>query len=326
MKKGNQGILLVTFMMIMAMVVAARCKRATHTRHIMYINSYHRGYPSSDEVMNGIFETLSGKNIQVETFFLDTKRHPDPGQVKEQVEEVLQKIEHQPPDLIIASDDHAVADLVVPHLQQTGIPIVFCGVNWSAEDYDLGDNVTGMLEVLPLRQCIAAMKKRNPGMSTITVLSENTRSEIRNTLLLDTLYRNQGLIPEYRLVDHFDQWQDAFLEASESSDLIYLPTNGGIRNWDRERAVAFVREHTTIPAITCDDFMMEYCAFGLTKIAGEQGVWAANAALRILSGTSPSDIPFARNARFNAYLNLDLAKKAGLNPGDFSELGPVILE
>ena len=41
---------------------------------IYYINSYHSGYGSSDDVMEGITETLADENVELKTFFMDTKR------------------------------------------------------------------------------------------------------------------------------------------------------------------------------------------------------------------------------------------------------------
>ena len=55
------------------------------------------------------------------------------------------------PDLLIVSDDNAVKYLVVPNFQDDPMPIVFCGVNWTADQYDLSHcNITGILELLPI--------------------------------------------------------------------------------------------------------------------------------------------------------------------------------
>jgi len=282
-------------------------------KKIFYINSYHDGYPSSDDVRDGILETLKEEAVTLEIFYMDTKRKPESDEVEARVREALEKIDRFAPDLILASDDNAVEKIVVPHLQDRGLPIVFCGVNWSADKYGLGENVTGMLEVLPLRECIQTITRLNPDVRRISVLSENSQSERNNRELLDTLYRNLGMEVTYKLVDDFAQWKSAFEALSTSTDLIYLPTNGAIRNWYREEAMLFVESNLRIPTITCDDFMMDYCVFGLTKDAKEQGEWAAQTALKIIEGRSPSDIPITRNSRFNAYLNSKLAHAIGFN-------------
>ncbi len=280
---------------------------------ILYINSYHDGYPSSDDIREGILETLDGKSVNLETFYLDSKRNPEEEKVGARVKEAVELIGTYQPDLVIASDDNAVALVVKPFLDGTGTPVVFCGVNWSADQYDLGSNVTGMLEVYPLRECIRTIMELNPDAHRMAVLSENTPSEARNTELLDTLYRNLGMKVEYRLVDDFEQWKEAFREVSLSSHLIYTPTNGAIRHWDREEAMEFVEENLKVPTITCDDFMMDYCVFGLTKVAREQGEWAAAMALKILEGTDPSAIPYTKCSRWHAYLNKRLADAIGFN-------------
>lgn len=300
-----------------------RACKSSEKKKIFYINSYHDGYASSDDIRDGILETLEREAIDLEIFYMDTKLHPENAQVEAKVEKALKKIKKFIPDLIIASDDNAVERLVVPHLQESGIPIVFCGVNWSADQYMLSKNVTGMLEVLPLRETIQTVRNLNPDIRRIAVLSENSTSERNNSQLLDTLYQNLGMKVEYHLVDDFEHWKKAFKEVSISSDLIYMPTNGAIRNWNREEAMVFVEQNLNVPTITCDDFMMDYCVFGITKVAREQGEWAAQTALRILNGTPPSEIPYSRNNMVHAYLNKKLADAMGFNlmekpDGDFT--------
>lgn len=132
------------------------------------------------------------------------------------------------PDLVIASDDNAVGKVVAPHLQGHGLPIVFCGVNWSAIKYRLNKNVTGMLEVLPIRKCIQTVQDVNPDIRRISILSENSQSERNNKELMDTLYLNLGMQAAYYLVEDFEQWKSAFLEISVSSDLIYMLPGTGL--------------------------------------------------------------------------------------------------
>jgi ABC-type uncharacterized transport system substrate-binding protein len=256
----------------------------------------------------------SAESIQLESFFLDSKRNPSPETIKQNVEFALEQIEHFNPDLIIASDDDAVKYLVVPHFKGREIPVVFCGVNWSAKQYGLpAQNVTGMLEVLPLRENLAQIKKFNPEAVKMLILSENSTSEQNNKVLLDTLFRSAGFEPEYHLVNEFSEWKTAFIAANRNFDLIYLPTNGSIKNWDKAEAIEIVSQNITVPVITCDDFMMPYCVFGMTKVASEQGQWAAKTALEVLNGKSIVEIPLSRNIKSKVFRNQKLAAKIGFN-------------
>jgi ABC-type uncharacterized transport system substrate-binding protein len=77
-----------------------------------------------------------------------------------------------------------------------------------------------------------------------------------------------------------------------------------------------VRETIRRPVVTCDDFMIPYAVFGLVKVAREQGEWAGRAALEILAGRRPSEIPLARNAQTRALFNADLAVRIGFSPDE----------
>lgn len=287
-------------------------------KRVFYVNSYHQGYPPSDEVFAAIrqvFDSVQG--IQLESFFLDSKRNPSPENISEKMTLALEQIQKFKPDLIIASDDDAVKYLVVPHLKGKEIPVVFCGVNWSAAQYGLpAPNVTGMLEVLPLKENLQQIKLFNPEARKMLILSENSTSEQNNKVLLDTLFRSEGFEPEYTLVNEFAEWKTAFIAANQTFDLIYLPTNGSIKNWDKTEAVETVSQNIKVPIITCDDFMMPYCVFGMTKVAAEQGEWAAKSALKILEGKPIGEIPLTRNKKSTVWLNQKLAKKIGFKSNE----------
>ena len=60
--------------------------------------------------------------------------------------------------------------------------------------------------------------------------------------------------------------------------------------------------------------MMPYSAFGYTKVASEQGEWAANAAIKILDGISPGEIPLATNKKWDIWLNEELLDKLQIRP------------
>jgi len=283
-------------------------------KKVFYVNSYHLGYPPSDEVykaIQNVFDSVQG--IHLETFFLDSKRNPSPDSISENVALALEQIQKFNPDLIIASDDDAVKHLIVPYFKGKEIPVVFCGVNWSADQYGLpASNVTGMLEVLPLKENLQQVKLFNPEARKMLILSENSTSEQNNKALLDTLFRSSGFEPEYTLVNEFAEWKTAFIASNQTFDLIYLPTNGAIKNWNNAEAVQTVSQNIKIPVITCDDFMMPYCVFGMTKVASEQGEWAAKTALKILEGKSIGEIPLTKNKQTKVFLNQELANRINM--------------
>lgn len=301
-------------------VVLAACLAGCQTQQrgtVFYINSYHDGYAPSDDVTAGIEETLKPAHVGLEVFFMDTKRHPEREAILAKSQEAMQRIGEIQPDVIIASDDNAVQSIVAEYFKDGPIPCVFCGVNWTCEQYGLPtNNVTGMLEVLPVRETVRTLMEYYPDAKRLVVLSQDTTSERRNQVVLAPIFAEYGLKTRYVLVDTFNDWRVEFLKASMQCDLIFLPTNGAIRGWQDRAARSFVSGHIRVPVFTCDDSMMPYAVFGMTKVAKEQGQWAAGAALKILNGTSPADIPVARNEQTIAYINAKLAKRIDFVPSD----------
>lgn len=279
---------------------------------VFYLNSYHPGYASSDEAMQAIREILGRAGVTLQVEFMDAKHHPDDADLRRRAGEVLAEIQRFHPNLLMASDDDAVKYVLAPHYRHGPIPAVFCGVNWSAKQYDLPtENVTGMLEVVPIEETLRQVEQMRPATRRLCVLSENTTSERSNRELLDPKYKALGLQPQYMLVDDFEEWKRAFLAAQRDSDVVYLPTNGAIRGWDAAAATEWVRRNIRKPVVTCDDFMMPYAVFGLTKVAREQGEWAAHAALEILHGKRPGDIPMVPNQQTRCFVNPELAERIG---------------
>jgi ABC-type uncharacterized transport system substrate-binding protein len=284
---------------------------------IFYINSYHVGFASNDEIMAGIKETLADKNVELEIFIMDTKRNPDENFIQKKAEEALQRIKDFKPDVIIASDDNAVKYAIAPHFKNGPIPVLFCGVNWSCEQYGLPTkNVTGMLEILPVEEIISTLQNYYRRAKTITVLSENTTSERKNKDTLDPLYRKLGLVPSYSLVNTFAEYKTAFVKANTNADLVFFLTNGAIKDWDDEEAKIFIQQNISKPVFTVEDFIMPFAVIGFTKVAWEQGHWAAQKALDILSGTDIRDIPLTQNKQTAKYINMDLLSRIDFQPNE----------
>lgn len=297
------------------LLLVSSCGIENTRKKVFFINSYHSGYGSSDDVMQGFFNKMPSDSFEIETFFMDTKRNNDELFMQKKVKNALDSIEMFSPDIIVASDDNAIKYIIEPHFNNREMPIVFCGVNWSAEQYNLQSNhITGMLEVLPLKELLEMVKINYPDAIKLLVLTENTTSARNNKILLDTLFQTSGFTTSYELVDDFETWKDKFLSGNQMYDLIYIPTNGAIKGWNKDEAIQFVKKHIEQPVITCDDFMMPYAVFGLTKIASEQGEWAAQVVKEILyQDKSIDDFPISRNKESKAWVNTSLAEIIGFN-------------
>jgi ABC-type uncharacterized transport system substrate-binding protein len=306
----------VSLLTIFLGIIFQKCLPEDNDKKVVtYINSFHRGHPSSDDIMDGIIENFPTDSFEIDTYFMDTKRNPSIEYIEHRAKQLFDSILEIKPDILLVSDDNAVKYLVKPHLGELTMPIVFCGVNWTDAEYDLPPNkVTGMLEILPVADMLFTMRQYYPNMEKLLFLSENTTTSRKEKELLDTLFNRVGVSATYELVDNFDEWEVIFKEANQVYDIIYLPTHGAIKGWNHEEAVAFINKHIQVPVVTTEDFMMPYAVFGLTKVAKEQGIWVAVTGKKILKGSSPSDFPVTRNKESTYWLNTSLAEKIGFEP------------
>ncbi len=292
------------------------CERPqVEKKKVVYVNSYHKGFPPSDQITEGVFEKLPKDSFDIITYFMDTKRNPSTEYIKDRAVMILDSIHSEHPDLLIASDDNAIKYLVAPNFHDNPLPIVFCGVNWTADQYDLSHlNITGILELLPVKESLLSLQSYYPTMQKLLVLNENTTTSRKTKPLLDDLLSGIGFTVQQALVDDFAGWISAFIDGNENFDVIYLQTRGAIKNWDHEEAVRIINQHMRIPLFTCEDFMMPYAMFGRTQISKEQGLWAAETAKKILQGTVPSEIPISKNRMSTVWINNRLAEKVNFIP------------
>ncbi len=305
--------LLVPATLLMGLV---SCERpGIEKKKIVYVNSYHNRFPPSSQITEGIYEILPADSFEIIAYYMDTKRNPSEAFIRERTAEILDSIRREEPDLLIVSDDNAVKYLVEPNFQDDPMPIVFCGVNWSAEQYDLSHcNITGVLEILPVAESMQMLQTYYPFMRNLLVLNENTTTSRKTKPLLDTLLNDLGISVTQELVDDFEGWKSVFIEGNSTFDVIYLQTSGAIRNWDHVEALKIIDQHMKVALFTCEDFMMPYAVFGLTQVSKEQGIRAAETAKRILKGAAPAEIPISGNTIYNVWVNARLAEKLHFVP------------
>jgi ABC-type uncharacterized transport system substrate-binding protein len=290
-------------------------KPGIEKKKVVYVNSYHRGFPPSDQITEGVYEKLPADSFEILAYFMDTKRNPSEEYIKGRTAGILDSIRKENPDILIVSDDNALKYLVVPNFQDNPMPIVFCGVNWTADQYDLsGCNITGILELLPVAESMLTLKSYYPNMQKLLVLNENTTTSRKTKPLLDTLLGDIGMEVTQELVEDFTTWKSVFIDANQTYDVIYLQTRGAIKGWDHDEAMKVIDQHIKVPLVTCEDFMMPYAVFGLTQLSKEQGMWAAETAKKILNGTNPADIPVSKNKMTNVWINSSLSEKIGFLP------------
>jgi ABC-type uncharacterized transport system substrate-binding protein len=198
----------------------------------------------------------------------------------------------------------------MPYYKDASLPFVFCGINWDASIYGLPyKNATGMVEVALIKPLIDALKAYSKG-SRIGLLTSDVETEHKDALYYKKLFT--VAFAGERYVKTFSEWKDAYKNMQENVDILILSNNAGISGWNDAEAAKWAQNHAKVPTGTIYDFMMPYAMVGMTKSAEEQGIWSAQAALKILGGASPASIPVTENKKEELVLNIKIATKAGV--------------
>ena len=279
-------------------------------KKVLYINSYNEGYTWSDGEQKMILSILGAAGVDVKTILMDTNRQKSPEHLAEVSAECKKMIDDWKPDVVVVSDDSPMKG-VWPSYKNGKIPFVFCGVNWDATAYDVpAKNITGMLEVCPVKDLLVEMNKIKPGKTIGFLAADNSTPRIDG----ENLTKIVGGEVKVVLVKDFATWKQGFLDLQSKVDLLIIGGNGGITDWNDAEARQFAEENTKIVTGSWHDFLNGMALISFNKLPEEQGTWAANAAIKIIKGTEAGTIPVVKNVKGELVVNTRIAAKSGLVP------------
>ena len=228
------------------------------------------------------------------------------------------------PHVVIASDDNASKYVIMPFYKDARLPFVFCGVNYTADAYGFPySNVTGMVELPPAIKLIYSLKHFTR-IVKVGYLASDTLTERKDGSFTKRDVR-EDFVESY--VKTFSQWKKEFVRLQDEVDVLIIGNNGGIKGWNANAARRFAEENTRIVTGCLLDWLAPLAFLGATRSATEQGEYAANVALKILDGTSPSSIPITGNVQANIIINMKIATKLGKEiPNSFRKIASKIIE
>lgn len=282
----------------------------------LIVASYHDGFIGQKLKVDGALDVLEGK-CEVRQFNMDTKRNPDQAFGEQKALEAKAIVESWQPDVMITIDDNAAKYLIKPYYKDAKLPIVFSGVDWTAEAYGFPySNVTGMIEVAPMKALVRQIKRIKPNLKTLYFMRPDRFSAVKNVDRMTKVLEREGIEVVDLVVKTMDDFETLYIEA-QKGDFILFTNNAAIDGWDDERATSYMLEHSKTLVLTQSDWMVPFSMLAFTKVIEEQGEYAAEVALKIIEGHDPSEFPIVSNRKWNIYVNEPLLEKSGVKlPSD----------
>lgn len=302
--------------MLFASIACAKTE-ATVTGKVLVVMSYDVKNDSEIAIAEGLDEVLTGQEVRY--FYMDTKNHLEQAAVN--AEKAYAEYLAFQPDVVIAADDTAQEAFVLPYLlHKVKTPVVFCGVNDSAEQYGYpNDQVTGVIEKKHYREGIHFARLIDPRIKTIAVVYRENPPNTTNLAQIKREEQEYGVSVVDRVaVASSDQLIAALGRLRKKADALLVLNLGGITGADgKEMEVnkAMALAAKSWPKISIAASFNEVEAgilCGVIKVNQEQGMLAARMVLEILAGKSPAEIPVTQNKNGQRVINAATAKRLGV--------------
>jgi diguanylate cyclase (GGDEF)-like protein/PAS domain S-box-containing protein len=273
---------------------------AAAEKHVLIVNSYHRGFAWSDAEELGFVERLQQvyPTADVSIEFLDTKHYPDAKNLKRMKEFLVDKYRGRKVDLVVVFDNPAL-DMFAQHKNELfpQVPVIFAGVSDFEQSLLKGrKRVTGVVEMQDVKNTIEMALAFHPGTMEVLIVNDETISGI-------SLRREvESLAPVFsrRVKFHFlapSTFEEVRAKiGSLPPDTIVLITSFST---DRQGRTLSLSESTRIftssakvPVYGVHETRLGHGIVGGSLLGGkDHGRRAAEIALRVLAGEEPAAIP-----------------------------------
>ncbi|BHH82186.1 diguanylate cyclase domain-containing protein [Desulforhopalus sp. 52FAK] len=280
--------------------MAAESIHQTTAPQILILNSYHKGYSWSDQILDGIESDvlLQFPEAEIRVEYMDTKRNSSGRYLAELSRVYDLKFSNEKFDLIFASDDNAIDYLMsVRSTLFPNVPIVFCGANRSHNDTQIKEhNLTGVLEYADIKQTVDLALQLQPKTQKIVIVNDKTTTGNSIGLEFDRFLHESGGRFEVTRLDDLPLDQLAAELHKLPSDTIvlllaYLRDKNGIY-YDPAQTAEVLTKASSVPVYSVWDFYFNHGVVGGVMTSGHlQGQAAAKLGLQILQGSSVESLP-----------------------------------
>ncbi len=154
---------------------------AENKKDILIINSYHRGFQWSDDVLNGIEKVLYETKTNSTVWYMDSKRISSSKYYKELKDLYKLQLSKHPYDLIVAIDKFAY-EFTLQHYNELFIdePVYFVGIEQfypeEVKKHNLQKKVSGLLEERAISDTIKLISKLMPKLKKLYIINDKSEN------------------------------------------------------------------------------------------------------------------------------------------------------
>jgi PAS domain S-box-containing protein len=341
MKRGHEGgttmsawskaVAFYTISLFFALALCSplSCGQEEPTKHVLVLNSYHKGFLWTDNIVKGIESVMGSEenDIELRIEYMDSKSTAYTTQYKEKLYELYKyKYSNQTFDLIISTDDNAFNFLREYHEDLLpGTPVVFCGVNnLEAPNIIDRDIFTGMIERHSIKETIDIALSLHPETTEVVFVVDNTPSGRYMWDQIQELFKYYEGIQTARIDESFSM--------EEIEDKVSRLPNYAILYWGtfhRDKHGTFYSFEDgglRVPKVSSRPLyghsaQLMPCGIVGGKLLGGfyQGEVAAKMALCIMKGEAVRDIPVLTEPQTRYMFDYEQMQRWGIKVSDLPE-------
>ncbi|MDR2099302.1 MAG: sensor histidine kinase [Campylobacteraceae bacterium] len=238
---------------------------------MLIINSYHRGFQWSDDVINGIETVLSERiDITANILYMDSKRINSHEYYEKLLELYKIQLQNRKYDLIITVDKFAY-DFVLRYYNElfTNEPILFSGLERNSvqeiKKRGLQDRVFGVYERRAIRETIAMISQMIPNLTKLYIINDQSENgDDTNPFILEAIAENEKNIEiEYIRVSTLEEIEEKFASYGSGEAIFFIRFyNDKYGNFYRNNQIAMTLERLKAPVFVTDTLFISKGAFG----------------------------------------------------------------
>lgn len=318
-KKLLIGFFLFAFILFLGLFNAAKPR-------ILVLHSFSSTDPWSLEVDRGIRKVLKvNRNpISVKFHYLDAINSRRTGTLQVAVNEAVQAVARQKPDIVIAVDDE-VNEMVASRYAGKGKPgIVFISTLQPPEKYGYAGagNVSGIMEQLPLdavRDTLLTARNGKPARIAVLAMDDETsRAE-----LAQVRRHNWGphTLTAVQVKNSFAEWREFVQRMADKADVLLVLSYGGLERGDGNREeipgtelAAWIEKNSKpLPISICPSYVKEGGGLEVAPSPYDFGQKGMQMALKwVEAGRGTAAPPLALSPHFRVGIRKSLLSARGI--------------
>ena len=272
-----------------------------NSKEVLLLNSYHKGYKWSDDIVEEIEKKLNPlEDIELTVLYMDTKRVNSTNYLDKMAQLYEVQLKNRKFDLIIASDNSAF-EFVLEHKDNLfqNTPILFCGINnfdkSLFENSSIKGRVSGVAEQVDLEKNFRLILKLQPEIKNLLIINDKSKTGLAMKKDLDPIINIYSKKINITYIDNMNidhlKTKIEKLKKDTAILLVLLFKDSTGKYFTYKEGVKQLRKVSQVPIYGLWDFYLDYGVLGgLMTSAKAQGEAVANMALRVLNGTPIKDI------------------------------------